>query len=57
MVLQSGDWTRAQQLTVKETIQLQNETQEFWSESLKERDYSEDLGVDGRITLQYNLQK
>jgi hypothetical protein len=25
----------------------------FWSENLKGRDYSEDLGVDGKIILEY----
>jgi hypothetical protein len=29
---------------------------EFWSETLKGRD-SEDLGVDGRIILEYTLKK
>jgi hypothetical protein len=30
---------------------------EFWSENLKGRDQSEDLDVDGRITLQWILGK
>jgi len=29
----------------------------FWSENLKGRDHSEDLGVDGRITLEWALGK
>jgi hypothetical protein len=29
----------------------------FWSENLKGRDYSEDLGVDGKIILEWILGK
>jgi hypothetical protein len=29
----------------------------FWSENLKERSRSEDLGVDGRIILEWLLSK
>jgi len=29
----------------------------FWLESLKGRDHSEDLGIDGKITLEWILQK
>jgi hypothetical protein len=29
----------------------------FWMKSMKERDRSEDLGVDGRITLKWILGK
>ena len=29
----------------------------FWSENLRERENLEDLGVDGKIILQYILQK
>jgi hypothetical protein len=29
----------------------------FWSENLKRRDYSEDLGVDGMIILEWILGK
>jgi hypothetical protein len=29
----------------------------FWFENLKGRDHSEDLGVDGRITLEFILWK
>jgi hypothetical protein len=29
----------------------------FWLESLKERDYSEDVGIDGRIILKCILEK
>jgi hypothetical protein len=29
----------------------------FWSENLKGSDHSEDLGVDGRIKLEWILQK
>jgi hypothetical protein len=28
-----------------------------WFENLKGRDYSEDLGIDGKITLEYILGK
>jgi len=30
---------------------------EFWSERLKGRDYAEDLGVDGKIILEWILGK
>jgi hypothetical protein len=30
---------------------------EFWFESMKGRDYSEDLGVDWRIILKWILEK
>jgi hypothetical protein len=30
---------------------------EFWSESLKRRGHSEDLGLDGNITLEWILGK
>jgi hypothetical protein len=29
----------------------------FWLENLKGADHSEDLGVDGKVTLQWILQK
>jgi len=29
----------------------------FWSENLKERDHSEDLGVDGNMILEWIIQK
>jgi len=29
----------------------------FWSENQKERDHSEDLSVDGRIILEWILEK
>jgi hypothetical protein len=29
----------------------------FWLETVKERDHSEDQGVDGRITLKWTLSK
>jgi hypothetical protein len=30
---------------------------EFWSENLKGRDHSEDLGIDGKITVEWTLGK
>jgi hypothetical protein len=32
-------------------------SQKVWSENLKGRDHSEELGVDGKIILEYILQK
>jgi hypothetical protein len=29
----------------------------FWSENLKEKDISDDAGVDGRIIIEYILEK
>jgi hypothetical protein len=29
----------------------------FWSEILKGKDHAEDLGIDGKITLKWNLGK
>jgi hypothetical protein len=29
----------------------------MWLENLKERDHSEDLGIGGKIILEWNLQK
>jgi hypothetical protein len=30
---------------------------QFWSENLKERDHSENLGADGKVILEYILGK
>jgi hypothetical protein len=38
----------------RERVQMHGE---IWSDNLKGRNYSEDLGVDGRIILEWILEK